>query len=153
MLARQRGEGDDKCMTIRGGMIYVIADTLAQAKLARWTGCNLYMGCRFCSMWGSYYGHVYYPHKCAMTPDRERWLAENGGEEPEVDFTNGWLGPLAGTGMSAGGGGSQDEAVFNPNTFPLRDWVIAALPLYTDEEVRHRMRAAEEAAHDKRVGE
>ena len=58
----------NRYFTLRGGLTYIIADGMAQAKLMKWVGPNAYNFCRFCGMYGVYCTHIYCPHSL---PDDE----------------------------------------------------------------------------------
>lgn len=151
--------------TLRGGLTWVIADGMAQAKLLRWVGPNAYKLCRFCGIWGTYASHVYCPHTTAVekTGDDVADPEDPDATQPDIfdpsyrDYDRSSEFELDQQVQSLAG--TQPTTVMERRTqfdsdaaslsdagaealashFPPKNWDLAALPVYTDDLVRQIM--------------
>ncbi|KAH8152350.1 uncharacterized protein LAJ45_03777 [Morchella importuna] len=102
---------------LRANIALVAGDTVAMAKLMKWTGPNSFRYCRFCAIYGISEGHIY----CPLEPPRDRKDA------------------LGGEARRKGSRVPKRNA-----NFPEKSWDAENLPIWTDAQVRENQKTVEE---------
>ncbi|KAH8153286.1 uncharacterized protein LAJ45_02873 [Morchella importuna] len=120
---------------LRAHIALISGDTMAMAKLMKWTGPNSYRYCKFCAIYGISEGHIY----CPLEPPRDRAAVPE--QEPsQGEPSSGQAQP----GPSSNKRKRKPRAAKKSGHYPEKSWDPRTLPVWTDEEMRQTHKAVED---------